>query len=85
MAAAAPFLHSPKDIIDEVLSQVGMNQIHPEDYDHAANALLRSLKKNLGEEFTSDLWEAWVEALWTLSQILSKTERPVMTPPPQAA
>ena len=79
MAAAAPFLHAPECILDEVVAEIGAGRIHPADYDHAANAFLRALKKNLGAEFTADLWEAWVEALWTLCKLLSRTERPILT------
>lgn len=80
MAMAVQSLHTPERILDEVrglANGTGLETIQPADYDYAGNAFLRTLKKMLGPEFTSDLWEAWVDALCTLSEILSKTARPV--------
>ena len=32
---------------------------------------MQTLKKSLGAEFSYDLWQAWVDALCTLSRVLT--------------
>lgn len=77
MAAAVRSLHMPEGILHEIRSltpvgEIGVEAIQPADYDYAGNALLKTLRIALGPEFTSDVWNAWVEALCNLADILSK-------------
>ena len=82
MAVAVQSLHAPNKISDEIYAMAQTSfagMIQPADYDYAANALLRALRKILGAEFTADLWEAWVAALCDLSAILAKSARAIPT------
>ena len=44
--------------------------MQPEHYTFVGNALLRTLKKGLGENFTPELRAAWVEAFRTLANVM---------------
>jgi hemoglobin-like flavoprotein len=46
--------------------------VKPEDYTSVGNALLRTLKKGLGDAFTDDLRQAWVEAFRLLADVMKK-------------
>lgn len=50
--------------------------VDPHDFEYASNALLRTLKAFLGQEFSYDLWQAWIEALHTLARTLTMTPMP---------
>jgi len=62
--------------------------VRPEHYTYMGNALLRTLKKGLGEEFTPELRNAWVAAFQTLATIMkdaaygaAKTKMQHLPPP----
>ena len=44
--------------------------VKPEHYTIVGNALLRTLKKGLGAEFTAEVETAWTEAYRTLANIM---------------
>jgi nitric oxide dioxygenase len=89
IAVAVHSLHAPDSIIvkvRELAGEPGIETIRQVDYDYAGNAILRGLRKTLGAEFTSDLWDAWVEALCILSELRAKLIEPVsIEPTPRTA
>ena len=44
--------------------------VKPEDYDKVGASLLRTLEKGLGDDFTSEVKEAWATAYTTLSTVM---------------
>jgi len=44
--------------------------VEPIHYTYVGNALMRTLKKGLGDDFTPELFDAWVEAFRMLAQIM---------------
>ena len=46
--------------------------VRPEHYTYMGNALLRTLDKGLGEEFTPELRGAWMAAFRTLASIMKE-------------
>ena len=68
-------LHTPEKILGpaEKLAikhlDYGVEAAH---YTYVGNALLRTLKKGLGEEFTPELRDAWVEAFRTLATVMKR-------------
>lgn len=44
--------------------------VKPEHYTYVGNALLRTLKKGLGDEFTPELREAWVGAFTLIARVM---------------
>ena len=46
--------------------------VMPEHYTLVGNALLRTLKKGLGEQYTPEVCDAWVEAFRTLARIMKE-------------
>ena len=46
--------------------------VKPEHYTLVGNALLRTLKKGLGAEYTAELHDAWVAAFRTLANIMKE-------------
>ena len=44
--------------------------VKPEHYTYVGNALLRTLKKGLGDEFTPELREAWIGAYRLIAQVM---------------
>lgn len=66
-------LHAPEKILNSIenLARIHVDYgVKPEHYTYVGNALLRTLKKGLGSEFTPDLCEAWTEAFRTLARIM---------------
>ncbi len=62
--------------------------VRPEHYTYMGNALLRTLKKGVGEEFTPELRNAWVASFQTLATIMkdaaygaAKTKMQHLPPP----
>lgn len=47
----------------------GVAAVH---YTYVGNALLRTLKKGLGDQFTPELREAWIEAFRTLAAVMKE-------------
>jgi hemoglobin-like flavoprotein len=68
-------LHTPEKIIGPAQKlavkhiDYGVEPIH---YTYVGNALLRTLKKGLGSQFTSELQDAWVEAFRTLATVMKQ-------------
>ena len=46
--------------------------VRPEHYTYVGNALLRTLKKGLGDEFTPELCDAWTEAFRMLARVMKE-------------
>ena len=62
------------DALDQIMTQVETLAVkhldygvEPRHYTHVGNALLRTLQKGLGAEFTPDVREAWRQAYITLA------------------
>ena len=68
-------LHAPEKILAPVKSlavkHVGYG-VEPVHYTYVGNALLRTLAKGLGDKFTPELRQAWVEAFGTLANIMKE-------------
>jgi hypothetical protein len=68
-------LNAPARILDPLkklaVRHVGYG-VKPEHYTYMGNALLRTLEKGLGEDFTPDLRKAWVAAFQTLTAIMKE-------------
>ncbi len=68
-------LNAPAKILDPLkalaVRHVGYG-VRPEHYTYMGNALLRTLKKGLGEEFTPELRNAWLAAFQTLASIMKE-------------
>ena len=68
-------LHAPEKIIGPVekLAVKHLDYgVKPEHYTYVGNALLRTLKKGLGADFTPELFDAWVDAFRLLAQVMKK-------------
>ena len=73
LAMVVRSLHAPEKIIGpaEKLAVKHLDYgVQPEHYTFVGNALLRTLKKGLGENFTPELRAAWVEAFRTLANVM---------------
>ena len=68
-------LSAPAGILDPLkalaVRHVGYG-VKPEHYTYMGNALLRTLEKGLGEEFTPELRNAWVAAFQALATIMKE-------------
>jgi len=66
-------LHAPEKIFSSV-EKLGVKHleygVRPEHYTYVGNALLRTLKKALGREFTPELCDAWTDAFRMLARIM---------------
>jgi nitric oxide dioxygenase len=75
LATVIRSLHAPEKIIGAA-QQLAVKHldygVRPEHYTYVGNALLRTLKKGLGPEFTPELMEAWVQAFRTLASIMKE-------------
>ncbi|MCF8477988.1 MAG: hemin receptor [Pseudolabrys sp.] len=68
-------LHTPEKIIGAVekLAVKHLDYgVEPHHYTYVGNALLRTLKKGLGADYTAEVSEAWIEAFRMLAQIMKK-------------
>ena len=68
-------LHTPDKIINAVekLAVKHLDYgVKPEHYTYVGNALLRTLKKGLGAEFTPELCDAWTEAFRLLARVMKE-------------
>ena len=75
LALVVRSLHTPEKIIGAVekLAVKHLDYgVQPEHYTYVGNALLRTLKKGLGPEFTPELSDAWVDAFRMLAQVMKK-------------
>jgi hemoglobin-like flavoprotein len=68
-------LHAPEKII-AAAQKLAVKHLDygviPEHYTYVGNALLRTLKKGLGPEFTPELSDAWVAAFRTLAGVMKQ-------------
>jgi nitric oxide dioxygenase len=75
LATVIRSLHAPEKIIGAAQKlavkhlDYGVEPVH---YTYVGNALLRTLKKGLGDQFTPELRDAWVEAFRTLATIMKQ-------------
>jgi hemoglobin-like flavoprotein len=68
-------IHAPHQFLDDVegLAKKHIDYgVRPEHYTYFGNALLRTLKKQLGTEFTAELCDAWAEAFKTVTKIMKE-------------
>jgi hemoglobin-like flavoprotein len=75
LALVVRALHTPEKIVGAVekLAVKHLDYgVKPEHYTYVGNALLRTLKKGLGSEFTPEVSDAWVDAFRMLAQIMKK-------------
>jgi nitric oxide dioxygenase len=75
LALVVRSLHTPEKIIAAVQKLAVKHLdygVKAEHYSLVGNALLRTLKKGLGPEFTPELSEAWVEAFRMLAGIMKE-------------
>ena len=75
LATVIRSLHAPEKIIGAAQKlavkhlDYGVEPVH---YTYVGNALLRTLKKGLGDQFTPELRDAWVEAFRTLATVMKQ-------------
>jgi nitric oxide dioxygenase len=73
LALVVRSLHTPVKIMDSVEKlavkhlDYGVEPVH---YTYVGNALLRTLKKGLGEDFTPELCDAWTDAFRMLARAM---------------
>lgn len=68
-------LHTPQTIVHaaETLAKRHVDYgVKPEHYTLVGNALLRTLRKALGAEFTPELCDAWTEAFRGLARLMKQ-------------
>jgi hemoglobin-like flavoprotein len=66
-------LHTPEKIVKPAQNLAVKHLdygVRPEHYTLVGNALLRTLKKGLGAQYTPEVRDAWVEAFRTLARIM---------------
>lgn len=75
LALVVRALHTPEKILHAVEKlavkhlDYGVEPVH---YTYVGNALLRTLKKGLGAEYTPELSDAWTEAFRMLARIMKE-------------
>ena len=66
-------LHAPEKFLSDIeklaVRHLGYG-VRIEQYNHFGNALLRTLKRALGSEFTQELCDAWCDAFRTLTRTI---------------
>jgi nitric oxide dioxygenase len=75
LALVVRSLHAPEKIVGpaQKLAVKHLDYgVKPEHYTVVGNALLRTLKKGLGEQYTPDIHDAWVAAFRTLAGIMKE-------------
>lgn len=75
LALVVRSLHTPEKIVGPVQKLAVKHLdygVRPEHYTYVGNALLRTLKKGLGADFTPELRGAWIEAFSTLANIMKQ-------------
>ncbi len=81
-------LHAPDKFLSEVeklaTRHVGYG-VRMEQYNHFGNALLRTLKRMLGPEFTPELCDAWRDAFRMLTRSIKEAAYEGVSAPTQAA
>jgi len=73
-------LHKPEEVLKTVqhlaIKHVGYG-VRPEHYSPFGNALLRTLRKILGPDYTPDVADAWEEGFRMLARIMKQAEHDV--------
>ena len=75
LALVVRSLHTPEKILGAVekLAVKHLDYgVKPEHYTYVGNALLRTLKKGLGDEFTTELCDAWTDAFRLLARVMKE-------------
>lgn len=75
LAMVVGSLHTPVKIMNgvEELAVKHLDYgVQPEHYTYVGNALLRTLKKGLGRDFTPELCDAWTEAYRMLARVMKE-------------
>ena len=75
LAVVVRALHAPEKILNNV-EKLAVKHVDygvkPEHYTYVGNALLRTLKKGLGADFTPELCDAWTEAFRLLARVMKE-------------
>jgi hemoglobin-like flavoprotein len=75
LALVVRSLHTPVKIMDAV-EKLAVKHVdygvQPEHYTYVGNALLRTLKKGLGADFTPELCDAWTDAFRMLARVMKE-------------
>jgi hemoglobin-like flavoprotein len=75
LALVVRSLHAPEKILEPV-KKLAIKHLDygvvPEHYTLVGNALLRTLKKGLGADYTPEVRDAWVEAFRALANIMKE-------------
>jgi nitric oxide dioxygenase len=75
LALVVRSLHTPEQILQPA-RQLAVKHldygVEPVHYTYVGNALLRTLAKGLGAEFTPELREAWIQAFRTLAGVMKE-------------
>jgi nitric oxide dioxygenase len=75
LALVVRSLHAPEKILAPVKNLAVKHVaygVQPEHYTYVGNALLRTLKKGLGADFTPELCDAWVAAFRMLAKVMKE-------------
>jgi len=68
-------LHAPQKIMSDV-ETLAVKHVHygvePKHYTFFGNALLRTLRKGLGDEFTPEVCDAWTDAYRMLARVMKE-------------
>jgi nitric oxide dioxygenase len=73
LALVVRSLHTPEKIIGAVekLAVKHLDYgVEPQHYTYVGNALLRTLKKGLGPDLTSEVCDAWTDAFRMLARVM---------------
>jgi len=75
LALVVRSLHTPVKIMD-VVEKLAVKHldygVEPVHYTYVGNALLRTLKKGLGADFTPELCDAWTDAFRMLARVMKE-------------
>ncbi len=66
-------LHAPHNFlksVEELARKHMAYGVRPQHYTYVGNALLRTLKRQLGPQFTVELCDAWTEAFKSIAKIM---------------
>jgi len=69
-------LHMPEKALEIIRTLAGKHAgygVRPEHYTPFGNALLRTLKKSLGPDYTSEVRDAWIEAYGMLAAVMKSS------------
>jgi nitric oxide dioxygenase len=75
LALVVGSLHKPDRILPNVKKLAVKHLdygVTPEHYTYVGNALLRTLKKGLGADFTPELCDAWTDAFRMLARVMKE-------------